>query len=103
MSKDEKEICLYCRWWKLNDLYEDITDEELPYQRRAGECRVSAPVAIIAPRCAVEAAWPQSFGEDWCGKFQDRRDDHESDNWQSIGDAANAVISQLKPEGESSA
>lgn len=95
MSKDQKEICMYCRWWKMNDLYDGVTASDMPVERRAGECRVSPPVPIVAPARAVEAAWPQSFGEDWCGSFADRPDNHIAelpDTWEHISKPAMRVI-----------
>ena len=95
MSKDQKEICMYCRWWKMIDLYDGVTASDMPVERRAGECRVSPPVPIVAPARAVEAAWPQSFGEDWCGSFADRPDNHIAelpDTWEHISKPAMRVI-----------
>lgn len=69
MSRDEKRICQYCKWWRQN-----FESGELPAENYAGECRVDSPVVILAPRRAAEAAWPETFGHDWCGKFEFRDD-----------------------------
>jgi hypothetical protein len=81
MSKDQKEICLFCKWWKMNDLYAALEPDDdgiiypLP-ENRGGECRFSAPSVRLDGKLAV-GAWPQTFGRDWCSKFTERRDDHD--------------------------
>jgi hypothetical protein len=103
MSKDQKEICLYCKWWKMHDLYSDIEPDEdgifyPPGERRGGECRVSPPAAVLSPGRPVEGRWPEVFGGDWCGEFTGRPDDHASDTtFEHIGDAAARVIGRIKP------
>jgi hypothetical protein len=95
MSSDQKRICMYCRWWKMNALYGGVTASEMPVERRAGECRVSPPVPVMAPARAIEGAWPQSFGGDWCGSFADHPDDHVAelpDSWEHISKPVERVI-----------
>ena len=91
MSKDEKEICLYCNWWNTEGRQVPTVISDYTIGKRlVGQCRLESPAI----------GWPETFQHDWCGKFKDRRDDHESDNWQSIGDVANAVIDRLGHESD---
>ena len=100
MSKDEKEICLYCKFWVLEGFRH--TDEGFLMQQE-GDCRRKSPDRKGGELSPNAPAWPVMRGGGFCGEFKGHPDDHDSDNWQSIGDAANAVVSQFKPEGENSA
>jgi hypothetical protein len=77
MSRDEKEICLYCRWWKPLDYYQ-VPGEEA-HTTSPGECRVGRPVLMQwgGPSEGLEAksSWPRTLGGDFCGEFTSRRDD----------------------------
>ena len=83
MSKDEKQICLYCKWWNESGF------------QYFGNCRVNGPLLVPG-----DLKFPQMRGIDWCGKFEDRPDDHVSGTWESLGDAAASVIDRLNTEGE---
>ncbi len=62
MSKDQKQICTYCKWWSPNT----TTDLVALY----GQCRVGAPIADSEGA----GLWPTTGADDWCGKFQDHDD-----------------------------
>jgi hypothetical protein len=80
-EENQKEICLYCKWW----------DQKNPDW---GECRVLPP----AMGEHNIAAWPETAQSWWCGSFTDRPDDHTSDTpFEHLGDAAVRVIGRIKP------
>jgi hypothetical protein len=88
MSKDQKEICLYCKAWCI---LIDPGHDGMTMGR--GECRLHGPVlANYVQR------WPTTVGDDWCLDFVERPDDHVSDTtFEHIGDAAARVIGRIKP------
>ncbi len=71
MSKDQKQICLYCAAFAQDN-------HSLTYQH---QCRKYAPAK----------GWPNVRENDWCLEFTERRDD-----WQSIGDAASTALSSIR-------
>ena len=56
MSRDQKDICLYCKWWL------ESGDEGF------GQCRRHAPSG---------EEFPQTMSNDWCGDFTERSADPE--------------------------
>lgn len=71
-----EENCGVCRFWRRKH----GADEEF------GKCRRNAPsVAIIDPQKPgnenlgisrdLEALWPGTFEEEWCGEFQPKGED----------------------------
>lgn len=74
MSRDQKEICLFCRWFRE---WEDAIKAGYDF----GECRVNPPVADRE----MNGKWPTVRAEDWCGKFQEHRDDHEDRATRLLG------------------
>ncbi len=91
MSKDQKEICAYCRYWEPNS-----REAAEKYTLIAnGRCRIRAPELVSHGNkdegLYSSTAWPSVQGGDWCGEFKGRRDD-----WQSIGDAASDVMANLR-------
>ena len=102
MSRDQKEICLYCKWWHFDPSETQLRWEgPEPKAHYTGLCRRHAPVRRGGEVLKQYGAWPMTNGGAWCGDFQERPDDHDS--WQSIGDAATAVISQLNVENDDAA
>lgn len=97
---NQKEICLCCKWWKMNDLYAAKPDDDgmiyPPMERRGGQCRVNPPIAVLSPARPVDGCWPEVFGADWCGKFQNRPDDHESSTFEPIAKPAERVLEKLR-------
>ena len=89
MSKDEKQICLYCKWWKTHT-----------FARTNGNCYYSPPVVLQMGSSETgyraETFHPDARASNFCSKFEDRPDDHVSDTWQSIGDAASAVVDKIE-------
>lgn len=71
MSKDQKQTCLYCAAYSRGS-------DEMDY----GQCRKRAP--------SIEG-WPPVGVLDWCLEFNERRDD-----WESVGDAANQALANLR-------
>ena len=100
MSRDQKEICLYCKWWVLEGFKND--SEEL-VKRQVGECHRYGPARRGGEHYHLmnDPEWVRTHGGDFCGEFKNRPDDHDS--WQSIGDAATAVISGLNVENDDAA
>jgi hypothetical protein len=66
MSKDQKEICLYCKAWC--PIYK-FGDDPLKWN---GECRMESPHAT--------ALFPQMRGMGWCLKFVSHPDDQEGEH-----------------------
>lgn len=71
MSKDEKEICLYCKWWsskaKPDEKYALISD---------GRCCLRAPQNFQKgdqqDGFFVRTEWVTTQGGDFCGEFKER-------------------------------
>jgi len=83
MSKDQKEICLYCKWYKAGK----FSGSEL----NRGDCRLRAPIPNTENG---QAMWPYVGQWDFCGDFTNRPDNHES-TFEHISEPANRVISKL--------
>jgi len=85
MSKDEKEICLYCKWWHFYAApgYEDL------WKAQPGECRRRAPITDDHN----DTLFPPMRGGDWCGEFEDR-----GDTWEHISRPAQRVIDGIEIE-----
>jgi hypothetical protein len=67
MSKDEKEICLYCKAW--NPTY-DVGENPRFW---TGQCRAKSPEYIATPTIESGAAgWPKTKGGDWCLAFESK-------------------------------
>lgn len=84
MSRDQKEICLYCKAWKKLNF-------------GCGECR-AAPPTIGTDGIGI---WPKTGQEWWCLGFMERPIEPELDavsTFVSIGEAATAVASKLETE-----
>lgn len=98
MSRDEKEICLYCRWWK--PLYYLAPGDEA-HRSSPGECRVASPVLMQWGSLSVglesKTSWPRTNGGDFCGEFTSHRDDHPKsfDSWTTLGDAAKGIVGKI--------
>lgn len=99
MSTDEKQICLFCKWWKVEDFLLDQGEEA--NDTHQGQCRLSAPVltqwtsSLHSGGIEARTMWPKTYGGDFCGKFQERRDDHgekDTGDWKSIGDIAGEFL-----------
>lgn len=82
MSKDEKEICLYCKAWKFVETKHNRVSADF----KIGECRFNAPAPM--------GRWPRTAERDWCLDFIERPDDHES-TFEHISEPANRVLSKL--------
>jgi hypothetical protein len=67
MSKDQKEICLYCKAWCI---FIDPGHEGMTMGH--GECRLHGPTMNNSVQ-----RWPTTVGDDWCLDFVERRDDHD--------------------------
>jgi hypothetical protein len=65
MSRDQKQICLYCLAWKVID----------SHTFQFGECRKHAPKLGQNDGEPVPV-WPPTTSEDWCLDFKERSDDH---------------------------
>lgn len=98
MSKDEKEICLHCRWWNAITTTGDM-----------GTCRRYAPDRHPSDGMS-SACWPITFPEDWCGEFtalplsdEDRnfllamQCDHQAQlqTWEHISDPAERALAKI--------
>ena len=99
MSMDEKQICLFCKWWKVSSKDPRYEPGYEPDERFSGLCRFNAPVitqwGCFSEGLSVNTSWPATFGGDFCGKFQERRDDHgdkDTGDWKSIGDIAGEFL-----------
>lgn len=94
MSRDQKEICGYCRYWEPNSR-KDIEANPSSLLIAPGRCRLRAPELVRAGNEHTgfysTTEWPSAEGGDWCGQFSERRDD-----WQSVGDAANQALANLR-------
>ena len=105
MSKDQKEICLYCKWWQMNDCYDREDDDLEIYpvlEHRAGVCRINPPIPVLVPAAPTKGVWPEVWGGDFCGQFQNRPDDHEGP--EHISKVAGRVVSKLSvSDGEDAA
>lgn len=76
MSKDQKEICLYCKWWVFHGYRHDENEDILKIQE--GVCHRKSPDRFGGNQCPTNTAfWPETRGGDFCGEFQERRDDSE--------------------------
>lgn len=77
MSKDQKESCMYCKFWRGED--RNPIESVLEYLH--GACRVSPPIVVQAGGAGsdfyAKTAWPMTKGGDWCGRFEMPRDDYE--------------------------
>lgn len=68
VTEPTPEVCRNCRWW------EDVDGE-------SGQCRIRAPIAYgqlhrrVDDIDDVDAFWPWSRYDDWCGEFQVRPKD----------------------------
>ena len=61
MSEQPTETCEFCRYWEK-------------IQPKLGECRRNAPtlvMAVLTDKASIpnKAAWPRTFGVEWCGDF----------------------------------
>jgi hypothetical protein len=97
MSKDQKDCCTYCKFWKCTDynVPEDLADVTF------GVCRLSAPRIIQAGslnnEAYAETRWPSCKGGDWCGEFEMRRDDHGTSNtFRPISEIAADVVGDVR-------
>ena len=97
MSKDQKNICAFCKNWKAETMNFPDTHIEYVY----GKCRLRAPTLIqmggTSEGMCAETMWPSSRGGDWCGEYAERRDDHVAElpsTWQHISEPVAEVIRQ---------
>jgi len=96
MSKDEKEICLYCKWWRPNAPGEYIREDT------RGICHLTPP-AVIQAGDAVSgfhgvSVFATSRADSFCSKFENRPDDHDPDTWEHISRPAQRVIDGIEIE-----
>lgn len=77
MSKDQKEICLYCKWW----FPEPSVLKDHVCERTPGKCRFNPPAVV---QCGDASGGfygagmhPSSMADSFCSKFEDHPDDHE--------------------------
>ncbi len=93
MSKDQKEVCLYCKAWQCK--YPDQTFPEAS----KGQCRRHAPKThtyhLVTGGSEIKTAWPDAAGGDWCLDFVERRDDHLG-TFTPVGDAVFGVMANLR-------
>ena len=80
MSKDQKEICLYCKAWKL------VTRGA--GSPSVGECRRKSPIPTIG--------WYSTREGDWCLDFVSHPDDHEGP--EHISKVADRVLDRIKTQ-----
>lgn len=76
VSKDEKEICLYCKWWHP---FNKLDKDELNWQ---GDCRRNPPKTRWVGKIDFERImldkrpdWPMTYGQNFCGEFKERPSD----------------------------
>lgn len=75
MSKDQKNICLYCKWW--------LEFSKSDKGKDGGMCRRYAPKGMVVIEASWKTSdpdWPWTYEDDWCGEFENRRDDTEQDH-----------------------
>ena len=91
MSKDEKQICAYCRYWDFGIPTSSIPADVLMV--REGSCCYRAPVSY-----PETPKFPPMRGSGWCGEFKGHDDDHDPNAdirpWQQIGEIKTSL-----PEG----
>lgn len=57
--------CSVCKFWVSKD-------------PNYGDCRFNPPVVIaVSPEQYLEARWPRTEPDDWCGKFEQGRSSEE--------------------------
>lgn len=88
MSRDEKQICLHCRFWYF---FTKPASQDL-WPMQPGECRRRAPKLVDW----TEDSFPPMRGGSWCGEFEKRRDDKESENRKTFREA----LSELDPSDQ---
>lgn len=68
MSKDQKEICMYCKaWFWTGKLEENLY---------AGECRNCSPKTFqIGTGADFRTKWPPVLSANWCLEFKERNND----------------------------
>jgi len=89
MSKDQKEVCMYCKFWKCDDKH--APEEVVPMI--FGSCRINPPMVMQAGSqvdYAHATCWPKTRGGDWCGSFEEPRPDKYASirPWQHISEIA---------------
>ena len=76
MSKDQKQACMHCKFWRCED--RNPPEQMVPNLR--GACRVSPPIVMQAGSQDTtmygQTCWPMTKGADWCGRFEMPRDDY---------------------------
>lgn len=97
MSRDQKEICLYCKAWReMKDMVSDLSEPVPRWEPSGvGECRRHAPTLNVQ-----NERWPSSIAEDWCLDFIERPDDHSPYTFEHISEPAQRVVGSLKIKGD---
>jgi hypothetical protein len=74
MSKDEKDICLYCRWWRHDSNFTIPGMDDTVATR--GHCHIAAPVVIqfgsFQDGLGARTVWKSTHGGEFCGEFKER-------------------------------
>lgn len=98
MSKDQKKICLYCKWWTVHEMYSDSDD--IPPEGLPGICNYNPPVVVqftsMTGAMDHRTVLPNARGGWFCSKFQNRSDDHEGP--EHISKVADRVLERIKPK-----
>src|SRR4030095_7219955 len=100
MSRDQKEICLNCKFWHCQ--YAKIMKDEGQDALRSltGDCRISRPVLTqwgsYNEGLSSSTAWPQTKGGYWCGEFAPHPPLYEED--KRFLEAINAPAAKLERE-----
>ncbi len=102
MSKDEKEICENCQYWRSRIRFENASSLR---QTKRGDCRVGRPIPVEYVGHETEAAWPGTNPDDWCGEFTSRPGDLEfaRGELEKIGCQANTEQVEAPHRAEDSA
>ena len=87
MSKDQKEACMYCKFWRC----EDRNPPEGMLDYLGGACRVNPPTVMQVGSQSTDfypkTCWPITKGGDWCGSFSMPRDDYSDIRpWRHISE-----------------
>jgi len=58
--------CALCRFW------EETRDDG---NGILGDCRIEPPRLARTPHWRLQGVWPETYGQDWCGRWQEREGD----------------------------